>query len=183
MARPAKRTTLASLAGKMGLIRREVQQVLRGLEREIARRGKELAELKAEYGRATALLRGRGAAAEPAAKSSAKPTAARRPRRRARSVNWERIFQGLPARFKLEALAKHPVAGKRPKSHLYAIVSRWKKAGKLQADPAGGYRKAGAPAAPKAARPKSAKPRRAARPRPAKTEGAKSAPGGEPSAA
>jgi len=129
MVRPAKGRALSVLAGKLGLIRREVQDVLRGLKREILRREKELAALKAEYAQASDLLRGKTPPSPPT-------------RRRSRPVDWGRVLESLPASFGLEALAKHPVAGKRPKSHLYAIVSRWKKEGKLVPAAGGGYRKA-----------------------------------------
>jgi len=140
MVRPAKGRALSVLAGKLGLIRREVQDVLRGLKREILRREKELAALKAEYAQASDLLRGKTPPPPPAR------------RRRSRSVDWGHVFESLPAAFGLEALAKHPVAGKRPKSHLYAIVSRWKKEGRLVPAAGGGYRKADRrPAKPKRA--------------------------------
>jgi hypothetical protein len=146
MARPAKGKTLTSLAGKLGLIRREVQQVMRRLQREIARRERELADLKAEYGQAADLLRGKAPAPPPPAKPSA--------RRRARPVDWQKVYASLPAVFRLDALLKHPVAGKRPKPHLYALVSRWKKEGRLAAAAGGGYRKVVARAKSKAVRAK-----------------------------
>lgn len=152
MARPARAKTLGSLEGKLGTIRQEVQQVLRGLKREIAKREAELAGLKAQYARGAALLGGQ------APKPAAVP---RRRQKRARAIDWHKVFASLPARFTLAALAAHPQAGKRPKSHLYAIVSRWKKEKKLTADPAGGYRKLGGklrkPPAPRR-KPTAAKP-------------------------
>lgn len=134
MARMSRSRTLLSLEGKLGGIRREVQKVLRGLRQEIARRETELASLKAEYDKGTDLLRG---------KVTGKPVRARRRTRRARQVNWKAVFGSLPPRFTLQTLARHPAARKRPKAHLYAIVSRWKKEKKLTPDPAGGYRKLG----------------------------------------
>lgn len=142
MARPVKGKTLGALAGKLGLIRREVQQVMRALAREIQRREKELAALKAEFAQASDLLRG---------KTPPPPPAARRRSRRSRPLDWGRVLDSLPAKFGLETLVKHPVAGKRPKAHLYAIVSRWKKDGKLAAAAGGGYRKVAARPAPKQA--------------------------------
>ena len=59
MAQRGKRTTLTALAGKLGGIRREVQQVMHGLKREIARHEKALAALKVEYGQAADLLSGK----------------------------------------------------------------------------------------------------------------------------
>jgi hypothetical protein len=130
------------------VIRHEVQQVLRGLKREIAKREAELAGLKAQYARGAALLG--GPAPRPAAP-------ARRRAKRARALDWKKVFASLPTRFTLAALATHPQAGKRPKSHLYAIVSRWKKEKKLASDPAGGYRKLdGKPRKPPAPRRKPA---------------------------
>jgi hypothetical protein len=151
MPRPSKSRTLLSLEGKLGVIRREVQKVMRGLQREITRRETELAALKAEYGRGADLLRGGG-------KTAGGP--GRRVRRRARQINWKRVFAGLPPRFNLKTLGNHPIAGKRSKAHLYTVVSRWKKDGLLAPDPAGGYRKLTARRSPK--------PKRAPRPRPAK---------------
>lgn len=162
MARPVKGRTLAALAGKLGLIRREVLQVMQGLKQEIARREKGLAALRAEYGQAADLLSGKAKIAP----APAKP----HKRRRARAVNWQRVYEGLPAAFSLGTLLKHPVAGKRPKPHLYAIVSRWKKEGKLKPAAGGGYQKIGG-------RPK---PRRAPRARPSASP--KAAQGGEASA-
>jgi len=152
MARPSRTKTLASLEGKLGTIRQEVQQVLRGLKREIVRREAELAGLKAEYGRGAALLQGQGA-------GKAAVAAAPVPRRakRARPIDWKKVWSFLPDRFTLKTLAGHPQAGKRPKSHLYAIVSRWKKEKKLVPDPAGGYRKLSAKSAKPKPRPKPAR--------------------------
>lgn len=125
---------LASLEGKLGaVIRREVSKALRRLKGQIARRERELAALKAEYAKGVALLRKRLKAGPAAAR--------RRPRRRARQINWKKVFSSLPARFTMKSLARHPVAGKRPKPHLYAILSRWKKEGVLAKDSSGGYRK------------------------------------------
>ena len=135
MARRSRSKTLADLEGKLGGIRREVLNVLRGLKREIAKREEGLAGLKAEYVKGEELLRGR---AKPG------PARVRRRTRRSRQVNWKAIFSSLPTHFTLKMLARHPVAGRRPKSHLYAILSRWKKEGVLARDPAGGYRKASA---------------------------------------
>ncbi len=152
MARRSRSKSLADLAGRLGGIRREVLSVLRGLKREIAKREEELATLKAEYAKGEDLLRGRATAG------------AARIRRRAQ-INWKKVFGSLPARFTLKALTHHPVAGRRPKAHLYAILSRWKKEGMLARDPAGGYRKAGAQPKPKrkARRPKPAPPSKLAR--------------------
>jgi hypothetical protein len=143
MAQPGRRKTLAALAGKLGGIRQEVRQVMQGLKREIARHEKAVSALKAEYAQAADLLSGK-------AKIAATPA---RPagRRRAPATNWLRIYESLPASFTLAALTKHPVAGKRPKAHLYAIVSRWKKEGKLKPAPGGGYQKPGARPKPKRA--------------------------------
>lgn len=158
MARPSKSRTLASLEGKLGVIRREVQKVLRGLKREIAKREGDLAGLKEEHNRGAALLSGR-------AKPGPAPTKRRRVRR-ARQINWKQVFSSLPSRFTLKTLGQHPVAGKRSKAHLYAIVSRWKKEKKVETDPAGGYRKVGAqPKKKRTARPKAARaPKPAPRP-------------------
>ncbi len=162
MARTSKSRTLVSLEGKLGVIQREVQKVLRGLKREIAKREGEISALKDEYAKGTALLRG-----------EAKPRSApalRRPKRRARQINWKQVLSSLPARFTLKTLVGHPVAGKRPKPHLYTIISRWKKEGMLTADPTGGYRRVGPKQKPRprrkpASRPKSARPPKSA-PRP-----------------
>jgi hypothetical protein len=148
MARTSRTKTLTSLEGRLGLIRREVQKVMRGLQREIARREGELAALKAEYGRGADLLRG-GA--------KTKGAVAVGKRKRARQINWKGVFATLPPRFSLGTLGSHPVAGKRSKAHLYTIVSRWKKMGMLTPDPAGGYRKTGAQ--------QRHKPKRSARPK------------------
>ena len=148
MARRSSVKILSSLEGKLGVIRREVLKVLRGLKREIARREADLAGVKAEFARGMDLLRGKGKARPAPARRRAKR--ARRPR-----VNWKAVFASLPARFSLKTLGRHPVAGKRSKPQLYAILSRWKKDGVLARDPDGGYRKV--TAKPKARR----KPRRA----------------------
>jgi hypothetical protein len=155
MARPSRVKTLGSLEGRLGVIRQEVQQVLRGLKREIAKREAELVALKAQHSRGAALLQG----------PPKGPAPARRRAKRAKAIDWKKVFGSLPGRFTLAALAGHPQAGKRPKSHLYAIISRWKKEKKLAADPAGGYRKLGAkPRKPKTPR---RKPAAAAKPTPA----------------
>jgi hypothetical protein len=136
MAQGRRSKTLDSLEGKLEvIIRREVQKVLRVLKREIVKREGELANLKAEYGQGLELLRRRDEA-----------VSARRLRRSRRSpqTNWKQVFSSLPAHFTLETLQRHPVAGKRSKPHLYAILSRWKKGKLLTPDPAGGYRKVGA---------------------------------------
>lgn len=151
-----KSRILASLEGKLGaVIRREVSKVLRRLKSQIARRERELAALKSEYAKGMDLLRKRlttGAAA-----------ARRRPRRRARQINWKKVFGSLPVRFTLKTLAGHPVAGKRPKSHLYAILSRWKKTGVLAKDSGGGYRKV-TTRPPRQRKPRRAKPVRVQKP-------------------
>jgi hypothetical protein len=152
MARRSRGKTLADLEGKLGVIRREVLNVLRSLKREITKREEELAGLKAEYAKGEDLLRGR---AQPGA------VRARRRARRSRQINWKEVFGSLPARFTLKTLTRHPVAGRRPKAHLYAILSRWKKERLLARDPAGGYRKAGA-------RPKPKRRTRPAKPAPAR---------------
>ena len=149
MARWSRSRNLADLEGKIGGIRREVLKVLRGLKREITKRAGELAALKTEYARGADLLRGR---AKP------RPAPARRRAKRARQVNWKQVLSSLPARFTLKTLARHPVAGRRPKAHLYAILSRWKKEGALAKDSGGGYRKVTKESKPK---------RRARRPKPA----------------
>ena len=145
-----RRKTLESLEGKLGIIiRREVQKILRVLKREIAKREGELTSLKAEYKKGLDLLRGRGKG-EPAR------------RRRGRQADWKQVFGSLPAHFTLETLQRHPVAGKRSKPHLYAILSRWKKEKLLSRDPSGGYRKIGGDSKKKATpRPK---PAQAAKP-------------------
>jgi hypothetical protein len=149
---------LASLEGKLGtVIRREVQKVLRRLRSQIDRREKELAALKAEYAKGAELLLKRlgGGAA----------SSERRPRRRARQIDWKLVFRALPARFTLNSLVRHPVAGKRPKSHLYAILSRWKKEGLLAKDSSGGYRKMTAPP-PQGRKHRRPKPARVQKPAP-----------------
>lgn len=134
MAQRSSVRILSSLEGRLGGIRREVLKVLRGLKREIARREADLAGVKAEFARGMDLLRGKG---------KARPAPARRRGKRARRrrVNWKAVFASLPARFNLKTLGRHPVAGKRSKPQLYAILSRWKKDGVLVKDSGGGYRK------------------------------------------
>jgi hypothetical protein len=150
MARPSKGYTLESLEGKLGAIRQEVHRALRGLKREIARRETELAALKTRYQRGLGLMQGKVKVA----------VAPARPRtKRAPQIDWKQVFAALPARFTLDTLIRNPEAGKRPKSHLYAIVSRWKKEKQLVADPAGGYRKLDAPGKKsRAPRPKPTRP-------------------------
>jgi hypothetical protein len=148
MARRSRGKNLADLEGKLGIIRREVLKVLRSLKREIARREEELGGLKAEYAKGEDLVRGR---------KQPGPARVRRRARRSRQINWKEVFRLLPARFTLKTLARHPLVGGRPKGHLYAILSRWKKEGLLARDPAGGYRKATAQPKPKR-RPRRAKP-------------------------
>jgi hypothetical protein len=168
MARSSRITTLGSLEGKLGSIRQEVQQLLQGLKREIAKREAELAALKAEYSRGAGLL-------QAGPKPPAVPARRTRKARRARPIDWQKVLGTLPARFTLKELSAHPVAGKRPKSHLYSIVSRWKKDRKLAAAPGGGYRKL----EPKPSKP-AAKPRK---PRPKSAPAAKPAtPPAEPTA-
>lgn len=156
MVRRSRSKTLADLEGKLGGIRREVLKVLRGLKREIAKREEELGGLKTEYKKGEELLRGR---VKPG------PARVRRRARRSRQVNWKDVFNSLPARFTLKTLVRHPVAGRRPKAHLYAILSRWKKEGLLARDPGGGYRKATARPKPKR-RARRAKPARVQKPAP-----------------
>ena len=150
MARRSSVKILSSLEGKLGVIRREVLKVLRGLKREIARREADLAGVKAEFARGMDLLRGKG---------KARPAPARRRAKRARRrrINWKAVFASLPARFSLKTLGRHPVAGKRSKPQLYAILSRWKKDGVLARDSGGGYRKV-------TAKPKAKRRRRRAKP-------------------
>lgn len=148
MARRSRSKTLADLEGKLGIIRREVLKVLRSLKREIAKREEELTGLKAEYAKGEDLLRGR---ARPG------PARVRRRTKRSRQINWKEVFRSLPARFTLKTLTRHSMAGRRPKAHLYAVLSRWKKERLLTRDPAGGYRKATAQPKPKR-RPRRAKP-------------------------
>jgi hypothetical protein len=157
---------LMVLEGKLGMVRREVEKMLQGLKRDIGAREAALAALKADYTRGLDLLRGK-------ATPKAAPVA-RRPKKRARAINWKAVFSGLPIRFNVKTLTSHPIAGKRPKPHLYAVVARWKKEGLVKTDGAGGYQKAGAkPARPKKARRKIA-PKVA--PKPAPKPAAKAAP-------
>ena len=171
MARRSRSKSLVSLEGMLGGIRQEVMKVLRGLKREITKREEELAGMKAEYAKGEGLLRGQ-----------VKPRAVRirRRARRSRQINWKEVFSSLPARFTIKTLARHPVAGRRPKPHLYAILSRWKKEGVLAKDSAGGYRKATARSKPKrrARRAKPAPARKVVRARKVATP-AKPAPQGE----
>lgn len=133
MAQRWRGKTLEFLEGKLAaIIRREVQKVLGVLKREISKREGELATLKAEYKKGLDILRRR------------QKTGPARRRRRGRQANWKQVFSSLPTHFTLETLLRHPVAGKRSKPHLYAIISRWKKDKLLTPDPAGGYRKIGA---------------------------------------
>ena len=149
-----RRRTLASLEGKLGEFRRDALKfrrnalkVLGGLRDEIGRRERELASLKTEYAKTAELLPERLKVASPATRG--------RPRRRARQIDWKQVFASLPARFTLNTLIRHKVAGKRSRPHLYAILSRWKKERLLSADPAGGYRKVEAkPTKKRAPRPK-----------------------------
>ena len=134
MARQSSAKILASLEGKLGGIRREVMKVLRGLKHEIARRQTDLAAVKAEFARGMDLLRGRAKARQAPARRRAKRT-------RRRRVNWKAVFALLPVRFSLKTLERHPVAGRRSKPQLYAILSRWRKDGVLARDSGGGYRK------------------------------------------
>ena len=140
MAKRSRSKTLTDLEGKLGVIQRGVLEVLRSLKREIARREGELATLKAEYAKGADLLRGR---------AKLRPVRAKRPSRRSRQINWKEVFGSLPARFTLKMLVRHPIAGQRPKPHLYAILSRWKKEGLLAKDSAGGYRKVASQSKPK----------------------------------
>jgi hypothetical protein len=156
MAKRSRNRTLADLEGKLGGIRREVLKLLGGLKREISKRERELAALKAQYAAGAALVRG-GAKARP-------PRLPRRVRR-ARQINWKKVLGSLPARFSLKMLAAHPVAGRRPKGHLYAILSRWKKEGVLAKESGGGYRKVTAAARPKR-KARRAKPARTPKPAP-----------------
>lgn len=160
MARPGNGKTLESLEGRLGSIRQEVNRILHGLKREIAKRETDLTALKTRYQRGLELLQGKVKAVAAPARPRAK---------RAPQIDWNRVFAALPARFTLDALIRHPQAGKRPKPHLYAIVSRWKKEKKLEADPAGGYQKLGTPK----------KKTRAPRPKPA---GPQTPPPSEPTA-
>jgi hypothetical protein len=155
MARRSSGRILAALEGKLGGVRREVSKVLRGLKREIARRESELAAVKAEFARGVEILRGR---------AKARPAPARRRAKRARRVNWKAVFASLPARFSLKTLVAHPVAGKRSKPQLYAILSRWKKDRVLARVSGGGYRKV--TAKPKAKR-RARRTRPVAAPKPA----------------
>jgi hypothetical protein len=158
MARRSSVKILSALEGKLGVIRREVLKVLRGLKREITRREAELAAVRAEFARGMGLLREKG---------KARPARARRRGKRARSrrVDWKAVFSSLPARFNLKMLGRHPLAGKRSKPQLYAILSRWKKEGLLAKDAGGGYRKV--TAKPKAKRrSRRSRPAAAARPAP-----------------
>lgn len=162
---PQRSKILVVLEGKLGTVRREVEKVLQGIKREITAREAALAALKAEYGRGLDLLRGK-------AVPKAAPVV-RRPKKRARAINWKAVFTALPARFGVKTLTAHPVAGRKSKAHLYAVVARWKKDGLIKTDGAGGYQKAGAKPAPvKKARRKvapKAKPKPAARPAPKPT--------------
>jgi hypothetical protein len=157
MARRSSLKILSSLEGRLGGIRREVLKVLRGLKREIARREADLAAVRAEFARGMDLLRGKG---------KARPAPVRRRGKRAgrRRVNWKAVFASLPARFNLKMLGRHPVAGKRSKPQLYAILSRWKKEGVLAKVAGGGYRKV--TAKPRAKR-RSRRSRPTAAPKPA----------------
>jgi len=140
MARLSKSKTLAELEGKLGAVRQDVLEFLRGLKREIAKREEEITALKAELAKGTELLSGRAAPVAASARSQV---------RRARQINWKDVFRSLPERFTLKALVQHPVAGRRPKGHLYAILSRWKKEGMLTKDSTGSYRKPKAEPTPK----------------------------------
>jgi hypothetical protein len=156
---PQKSKILVVLEGKLGMVRREVEKVLQGLKREITTREAALGALKADYARGLDLLRGKVTpkAAAPAPK---------RTKKRARAINWKAVFNALPARFGVKTLTGHPVAGRKSKAHLYAVVARWKKDGMIKTDGKGGYQKAGAkPAPPKKARRK-VTPKAAAKPAP-----------------
>ncbi len=149
MVRRSRSSTLKSLEGRLGGIRQEVMNALRDLKREIAKKEEELAAMRAEYAKGEAMLRGQ---------VSAPPAPSPRRARRSRQIDWKEVFGSLPAHFTIKTLARHPIAGRRPKPHLYAILSRWKKAGMLAKDSGDGYRKA----TPKPARAK----RRPAKPAP-----------------
>ncbi len=155
MARPHQGRTLESLEGKLGTLRHELRQVLRSLKREIAKREAELLLLRSRYQRGQALLQGKE---QPGSQTATRKV------KRASQIDWKRVFTSLPPRFTLDVLIHHPEAGRRPKSHLYAVISRWKKEKKLAPDRAGGYRKLGAPQKAGTPRPKSTHPRPAAQP-------------------
>lgn len=104
---------------------RQAAKTLTALNKEIAHREQELAALKTEASRWQTVLHG------PAKENGA--AAARAPRKRARSkrrrLDWNAIFQELPARFTSKDLAQK--SGK-PLGQVYALVSRWRKDKKVR---------------------------------------------------
>jgi hypothetical protein len=110
--------------------------MLDSIRREIAARESELSELKAQYEKVAGVLGG-----APASRPASAPAPRGGRRRRAKALDWKRVYASLPSHFTLETLTRHPSAGKRSKPHLYAIISRWKKEKRIAKDSGGGYRK------------------------------------------
>ena len=112
-------------------LQREARRALAALRKEIARRERELAALKAEATRWQSVLqgpaRGGGLGVTPPRLSPSQ-----RPR-----LDWSALLQELPTRFTIRAVAQK--AGK-PLGHVYVYMSRWMKDKKVR-KVAGGYQK------------------------------------------
>jgi hypothetical protein len=115
-------------------LKQQATKALASLQREIARREKELEALNAEAARWSSVVGGQSQAAS-ASSASYQAQAAKKPR-----LDWSAILIRLPETFKAQEVARR--TGK-PMDQVYAGVSRWIKEKKVRRGK-DGYRKVSA---------------------------------------
>lgn len=64
------------------------------------------------------------------------------PGRRGSMIDWNAIFQNLPAEFSLDNLESHKIAREKPRAYLRQVVVRWSKEGRIKRTSRGKYQKA-----------------------------------------
>lgn len=63
------------------------------------------------------------------------------PGRRGSMIDWNAIFQNLPAEFSLDNLESHKIAREKPRAYLRQVVTRWSKEGRIKRTARGKYQK------------------------------------------
>lgn len=108
----------ASLRPLLAPLQQRAATAVAALRQEIARREKELADLKAEMARWRQVANHRV--------GTAQPRAAKRPR-----VDWASLLQGLPARFTTQDVAAKTA---KPLPQVYSRIWQWVKDKKITKD-------------------------------------------------
>ncbi len=117
-------------------LKRQGVKVLTALQQEVAKREKELTELKTTAARWKEVV---GRQTRTAGAAAPSPT---RTRRRKRRLDWNFVLASLPASFNTKEVQQKT---SKPMEQVYAGLSRWVKDKKVKKNPNGIYQKTSSP--------------------------------------